>query len=33
VIDEIFADPRVVLVHARAVEFGRFTFEVRRSGS
>jgi hypothetical protein len=28
---EIFADPRVALVHARAVEFGCFTFEIRRS--
>lgn len=28
---EIFADPDVALVHARAVEFGCFTFEVRRA--
>jgi Protein of unknown function (DUF1203) len=27
---EMFADPQVALVHARAVEFGCFTFEVRR---
>ncbi len=27
---ETFADPRVALVHGRAVEFGCFTFEVRR---
>jgi hypothetical protein len=27
---EMFADPDVALVHARAVEFGCFTFEVRR---
>jgi Protein of unknown function (DUF1203) len=27
---EIFADPEVALVHARAVDFGCFTFEVRR---
>lgn len=32
VISEVFADPRVALVHARAVEFGCFTFEVRRVG-
>ena len=30
VLGEVFADPRVALVHARAVEFGCFTFEVRR---
>jgi len=30
---EIFADPGVALIHARAVEFGCFTFEVRRAGS
>jgi len=29
-LDSIFADPDVALVHARAVEFGCFTFEVRR---
>jgi len=28
---EMFADPDVALVHARAVEFGCFTFEVRRA--
>lgn len=27
----MFADPGVALVHARAVEFGCFTFEVRRA--
>jgi Protein of unknown function (DUF1203) len=27
---EIFADPAVAVVHARALEFGCFTFEVRR---
>ena len=31
VLGEIFADPQVALVHARAVEFGCFTFEVRRT--
>ncbi len=31
VLSEMFADPRVALVHARAVEFGCFTFEVRRT--
>jgi hypothetical protein len=31
VLEDIFADPRVALVHARAVEFGCFTFEVRRA--
>jgi len=30
VLAEIFADPRVAVVHARAVEFGCFTFEIRR---
>jgi len=29
---ELFADPAVALVHARAVEFGCFTFEARRRG-
>jgi Protein of unknown function (DUF1203) len=29
---EIFADLRVALVHARAVDYGCFTFEVRRRG-
>jgi hypothetical protein len=28
---EIFADPEVAVVHARAVEFGCFTFEIRRT--
>jgi Protein of unknown function (DUF1203) len=28
---EMLADPRVALVHARAVEFGCFTFEARRT--
>jgi hypothetical protein len=27
---QMFADPQIALVHARAVEFGCFTFEVRR---
>jgi hypothetical protein len=27
---EIFTDPEVAVVHARAVEFGCFTFEIRR---
>ena len=31
VLAQIFADPDVALVHARAVEFGCFTFEIRRS--
>ncbi len=31
VLAEMFGDPRVALVHARAVEFGCFTFEVRRA--
>lgn len=31
-LDEIFADPEVAVVHARAVEFGCFTFEIRRAG-
>jgi hypothetical protein len=31
VLAEMFADPRVALVHARALEFGCFTFEVRRA--
>jgi hypothetical protein len=30
-LDELFADPEVALVHVRAVEFGCFTFEVRRA--
>jgi hypothetical protein len=29
---QMFADPQVALVHARALEFGCFTFEVRRAG-
>jgi hypothetical protein len=29
---EMLADPSVALVHGRAVEFGCFTFEVRRAG-
>jgi len=33
VIQEIFADPDVAVVHARAVEFGCFTFEIRRHES
>jgi hypothetical protein len=28
---EMFADPDIAVVHARAVEFGCFTFEVRRA--
>ena len=28
---ELFEDPDVAFVHARAVEFGCFTFEVRRA--
>ncbi|MGI9006640.1 MAG: DUF1203 domain-containing protein [Streptosporangiaceae bacterium] len=31
VLGEVFANPRVALVHARALEFGCFTFEVRRA--
>ena len=31
VLAEMFDDPQVALVHARALEFGCFTFEVRRS--
>jgi Protein of unknown function (DUF1203) len=30
---EMFADPAVALVHGRAVEFGCFTFEVRRTSA
>jgi hypothetical protein len=30
---EIFADPEVAVVHARAVDFGCFTFEVRRAAA
>jgi Protein of unknown function (DUF1203) len=32
VLAQMFADPAVTLVHARAVEFGCFTFEARRAG-
>jgi hypothetical protein len=28
---EMFADPAVAFVHGRALEFGCFTFEVRRA--
>ncbi len=28
---QMFADPQVAIVHARALEFGCFTFEVRRA--
>ena len=31
VLAAIFADPQVALVHARAVDFGCFTFEIRRT--
>jgi len=30
VLAEVYADPDVALVHVRAVEFGCFTFEIRR---
>jgi hypothetical protein len=30
-LDEVFADSRVAVVHARAVEYGCFTFEIRRA--
>lgn len=30
-LDEIFAEPEVAVVHARAIEFGCFTFEIRRA--
>jgi hypothetical protein len=30
VLDELFADPETDVVHVRALEFGCFTFEVRR---
>jgi hypothetical protein len=30
-LDELFADPRVAVAHARAVEFGCFTFEIGRA--
>lgn len=33
VLAELLADPAIAVVHARAVEFGCFTFEVRRAGS
>jgi hypothetical protein len=32
VLDNLFADPDVAFVHARAVEYGCFLFEVNRSG-
>ncbi len=32
VLAQMFADPAVAVVHARAVEYGCFTFEVRRAG-
>ncbi|HEX9034060.1 MAG TPA: DUF1203 domain-containing protein [Streptosporangiaceae bacterium] len=31
-IEEILADPRVAVMHARAVDFGCFTFEIQRAG-
>jgi hypothetical protein len=31
VLSRMLADPRVAIVHARALEFGCFTFEVRRA--
>ena len=31
VLADMFADPQVALVHVRALEFGCFTFEVRRA--
>jgi hypothetical protein len=31
VLSELLADPEVAVVHARALEFGCFTFEVRRA--
>jgi hypothetical protein len=31
VMDEVFADPQVAVIHARAIEFGCFTFEIRRA--
>jgi Protein of unknown function (DUF1203) len=31
ILREIFTDPDVAVVHARAVEFGCFTFEIRRA--
>ncbi len=31
VLSRMFADPEVAVVHARALEFGCFTFEVRRA--
>jgi uncharacterized protein DUF1203 len=30
VLEEMFAEPNVALIHVRALEFGCFTFEVRR---
>jgi hypothetical protein len=29
-IEQMLSDPQVAVVHARAVEFGCFTFEIRR---
>jgi hypothetical protein len=29
-LEELLSEPRVAVVHARAIEFGCFTFEVRR---
>ena len=31
VLAEMFVDPAVALIHGRALEFGCFTFEVRRA--
>jgi hypothetical protein len=33
VLAEMFADPAVALIHGRALEFGCFTFEVRRTAA
>jgi hypothetical protein len=33
VIDRLLADPDVAVVHARAIDFGCFTFEVRRASA
>jgi hypothetical protein len=30
-LDALFEDPEVALIHVRAVEFGCFMFEVRRA--
>jgi hypothetical protein len=32
-LEALFADPDVAVVHARAIEFGCFTFEVRRTAT